>query len=97
MVIPASRYLDPLDVAHDLHDRIVEYRSAGTLGVTHSEELVRRVEELMGWMAIGHREQTAAALQGLIARVRGLAQAGTLNVIQASGLITPAELLLQLR
>jgi hypothetical protein len=67
------------------------------LGVTHSEELVRRVEELMGWMAIGHRAQTAAALQGLIARVRGLAQAGTLNVVQASGLITPAEMLLQLR
>ena len=97
MVFPARHYLEALDVAHDLHDRIVEYRSAGMLGVTHSEELVRRVEELMGWMAIGHREQTAATLQRLILRVRGLAQAGTLNVVQASGLITPAEMLLQLR
>jgi len=97
MAFPARLHLEALDVAHDLHDRIVEYRSAGMLGVTHSEELVRRVEELMGWMAIGHREQTAATLRGLIVRVRGLAQAGTLNVVQASGLITPAEMLLQLR
>lgn len=97
MAIQTPPFLSPLDVAHDLHDRIVVYRSAGLLGVTHSEELVRRVEELLGWMASGDREQTVATLQGLIARVRGLAQAGTLNVIQASGLITPAEMLLQLR
>lgn len=97
MGIPTPASLSPLDVAHDLHDRIAVYRSAGLLGVTHSEELGRRVEELKGSMASGDREQTVATLRGLIARVRGLAQAGTLNPVQASGLITPAEMLLQLR
>jgi hypothetical protein len=97
MVLRPSHYLSALDVAHDLHDRITEYRSAGLLGATHSEELVRRVEELMGWMVIGHREGTVVTLQGLIERVRALAQAGTLNVVQALGRITPAEMLLHQR
>src|SRR5512139_1335740 len=97
MVLRTPHALNALDVAHDLHDRIAEYRSAGLLGVTQSEELLRRVEELMGWMAIGHRSQTAATLRGLIVRVRGLALDGTLNMVQASGLTTPAEMLLQLR
>jgi hypothetical protein len=97
MISGPPRYLQAIDVAHDLHDRILEYRASKVLPAHHADALVRRVEETLGWMAIGDRGRTASCLRGLIGHLQGLSQAGTLNMIHASGLTAPAEMLLELR